>query len=89
MVKIQISAHRLQVSLPLSIQPNFAMQNNAEKNETSISALDAHSDTKGEIYNADDLRLQQMGLSYGSSGSNMPLIFSKVIPKSSLDILVC
>ena len=72
--KKQISAHSLQISLPPSTQFNFAMQNKAEKNEASITALDAHSDAKDEIYNADDMRLQQMGLSYVSVGSNMPLI---------------
>lgn len=64
------------------------MHNKAEKDEASISALDAHSDTKGEIHNADDLRLQQMGLSYVLAGSNMQLMWSKVIPKSSLGISV-
>lgn len=50
------------------------MQNKAEKNEASITALDSHNDVKDEIHNADDMRLQQMGLSYVSVGSTMPLI---------------
>lgn len=50
------------------------MQDKAEKHEASISALDAHSDTKGEIYNVDDLRLQQMGSSYVIVDSNMQLM---------------
>jgi choline transport protein len=37
------------------------MQNMAEKNEANIIAQDAHSDAKGEVFNADDARLQQMG----------------------------
>ncbi|KAH0166851.1 amino acid permease, partial [Aureobasidium melanogenum] len=32
-----------------------------KKNDSSIIALDVHSEAKGEVYNADDLRLQQMG----------------------------
>ncbi|KAH0387537.1 hypothetical protein KCU92_g1586, partial [Aureobasidium melanogenum] len=32
-----------------------------KKNDSSIVALDANSEAKGEVYNADDLRLQQMG----------------------------
>ncbi|KAG9663932.1 amino acid permease, partial [Aureobasidium melanogenum] len=32
-----------------------------KKNDPSIIALDVHSEAKGEVYNADDLRLQQMG----------------------------
>jgi hypothetical protein len=36
----------------------------AEKHEANIVALDTHSDVKGEIYNADDMRLQQMGSLY-------------------------
>ncbi|KAI4742769.1 amino acid permease [Aureobasidium sp. EXF-12298] len=31
-----------------------------KKNDSSIIALDVHSEAKGEVYNADDLRLQQM-----------------------------
>jgi len=50
------------------------MQNKAEKNEASIIALDAHSDTKGDIRNADDMRLHQMGSLYSLAGSNVQLI---------------
>ena len=46
----------------------------SEKNEPNIIALNAHGDAKGETYNADDMRLQQMGLSYLLVGSNMPLM---------------
>jgi hypothetical protein len=46
------------------------MQNMAEKNEANIIAQDAH-DAKGEIFNADDARLQQMGALYLSIDRNM------------------
>jgi hypothetical protein len=44
--------------------------NITKKNEANIVALDTHGDTKGEIYNADDTRLQQMGSSYLSIHAN-------------------
>jgi choline transport protein len=47
------------------------MQNMAEKNEANIIAQDAHSDAKGEVFNADDARLQQMGASYLTIDFNM------------------
>lgn len=53
----------------------------AEKShDPSIVALDVHSDTKGEVYNADDLRLQQMGLSCLFAEFNMQLIMRRAYP---------
>jgi hypothetical protein len=43
----------------------------AEKHEANIVALDTHGDVQGEVYNADDMRLQQMGSSYLSIHANM------------------
>jgi hypothetical protein len=43
----------------------------AEKHKANIVALDTHGDAKGEVYNADDMRLQQMGSSYLYIHANM------------------
>jgi choline transport protein len=43
----------------------------AEKYEANIIALDTHGDVKGEVHNADDMRLQQMGSSYLFIHANM------------------
>jgi hypothetical protein len=61
-----------------------------KKNDSSIVALDANSEAKGEVYNADDLRLQQMGLLCLFARVDMQLTSSaKDTPKSSPGISVC